>query len=329
MRTWMWAVVGVVVVVLAAIPLWIVLDDGGDRRSAALTTGQTAAAGDWALILDGGPSMWVKSAAGCEVQANVVEEQIGDWNDWDKRLGEVGAPVCKVDVGLSARPLFDWFNQTVATQNPEPRQVDLVLRDPQTGAAKHHARLQNAVVSKLELPRLTGSAGQFATFTLLPERIQKVTPEGFPTISEGSIRPIASSTLSLNLGGVGLSAAFGSVTPPTIERKFVDVGEGGVRQLAPGRLELGDLIVHPLVGVTTTKSSGSEFLSALDERLVGVLDGNQWEPGATLIVKDGLGSRQLELQMPNVGLYGGDMVPQADNTRRFGFYVEQVTLTCC
>jgi phage tail-like protein len=326
MRPAVWVGAAIAVLLVAAVPAWLVLGgDDGERRAGAFSSGQTVA-GKWALELGGVNVGPVQAVSGCGTDAEIVSEPAGQDVVVHKHVGQPRYDACVLDVGLSmSKPFYDWIRAALAS-NSQRKTVVLQQIDPVTGGEKLRLELFDAVVTGFTVPRLdtADTTPAWLRVSLAPELIRRQPGSGARVAMEAKAESLSPSTLRFELSSPGLLTVK-SLGPWVFEQSFTASEVGVTRDyvLEPAKAEFGNLVVGSLEGAKGSPAS------ALDTWFKSfVIDGHNDAAGerqATLSVSSATG-KILTLSFQGVGIHAADPFAAADGVRRHGLYVESAAL---
>jgi hypothetical protein len=321
MRRGLWIGAAIFVAAAAAIPLWLVVDDGGDRRAGALSSERTSA-GAWSIEVDGVKAGPAVSVAGCVTEADVQKVSVGPDNPDKKHINALTHGECVLQVTGLSLPLRNWV-KAMLDQNQATKNVVLSIRHADGSGVI--LNLPNSLMSGFAVPVLKVGDSKPVTFevTLAPENIQRSTGPVVAAQPPKDGMPVAG-TFRFELDGAG--AGLSSFEGWDVKQRIVEdqVGEFSSPTKRPSKLELGDLEVR--VNEASTKS-GANVLDAYFQSFV--VQGNSEdsaEKSASLILSDALGKQVMRFDFSNVGPYSREPVAREDNARGFGFYVEKAAI---
>jgi hypothetical protein len=321
MKRGLWIGAAILVAAAAAIPLWLVVDDGGDRRAGALSP-ERSSAGAWSIELDGVKAGPAVSVAGCVTEADVGATETGVGGPDKKHISSPSHGECVLQVTGLSLPLRNWV-KSMLEQNQAKKNVLLSIRNADGSGVL--LNLPNTLMSGFAVPVLKVGDSKPVTFevALAPENIQRSTGPVVAAQPPKDGMPVAG-TFRFELDGAALSLS--SFEGFTVKQKFTqdDLGEQRLATKQPTKLDLGNLEVR--LNETSTKSGASVLDSYFQSFVVQGNSDDSAEKSASLILSDALGKQVLRFNFSNVGAYSREPVAREDNARGFGFYVEKAAV---
>lgn len=308
-------IAAVALVALAVAPaMWLVLDNGGDRRVGALD--RAAASGSWALDVDGVKAGTVQSLSGCNAHAEVIDQAIGPDYYVKKHIGQPKYRECVFEVGaIESKTFWQWL-QASMQQNYTRKNVSLTQ-----GTVRYD--LFNVLITGLEIPELRADATNpvFLKVTLAPEWIRKQQSGGKvdpPATPEG----LSPSTVEFELDGIRRLEGLSSLGPWKYEVPPVVDTVGELRDYVqePGRLNFGSIGVRLSETAPTSVPAMDAFF---DDFVVAGDNADASEKNGTLILSSASG-KVVQLNLFNVGIF--DTGPARANVRGYDLYVERATI---
>lgn len=320
----------VLIAAAAAIPLWLVFDDDGDRRTAALTTDRSSGVGS--LSIDGTAIGPIQSLEGCDMEADVVPMQAS--NDQGitytaKHLGPVRYVPCTMEVGFVDQALFNWV-QANLQGNHQKKNAEIELQSAgETRDTSVAARLtlQNALLTGFSMPELGPSMERsYYTITLTPTKILQEEPEGDSlkaTTLGVSIDPAA---LQLQVSDFGKIAGLISIGPWSFEvaTNTQVASDGQTVNLSAGKRTFGNL---PMRFNPSVQDSAAPDLD--DYFSTFAIEGNSGQANKKTVMI-GMGSKlgappTLQLTLQSAGIFAAETWPRTGNIKGYKFYVERAT----
>jgi T4-like virus tail tube protein gp19 len=311
-------IVGVALAVLVGAIIWVVADDGGNRRLAAI--GSYGTTGGKTLLLSEGRQLGILKSAECGVPyAELSREPEGRAGPDPKQItGGAQWEPCVLRFGLSMnKELYDWINAALGGR-AEPKLLTLQTLDSNY---KDRGRLE------LSQAVLTGFS--------------------MPTIDAADNKDAASMTMTVKAqamkvgAGSGASVSVGTTTQKTwlpANFRFELAGQpvSAVSKLAGLAFKVDPETQRPLIDnftVTVGESGLGPLPKFLDTFLLGGQNGPEYEAKARLTMLDGtLTSTIGTLDLTGVGIVGGNVGPtitEGDTIARrsYTLYAEGGVLT--
>jgi hypothetical protein len=311
-------IVGVALAVLVGAIVWVVADDGGDRRPAAI--GSYGTGNTFTLLLSEGRQLGVLKSAECGVPyAELNREADGIAGPDPKQItGGAQWKPCVLRFGLSMnREIYDWINAVLAGKGTEPKLLTLQTLD-YNNKDRGRLELSQAVLTGFSMPTFDAAdkAAASMAITVKAQAMKAGAGSGatvtIPTTTQKTWNP---SAFRFELAGqpataVSKLAGLAFKVDPETQRPLIDnftltVGESGLGPLP----------------------------KFLDTFLLGGQNGPEYETNAKLTMLDPtLSSTIGTLDLTGVGIVGGDVGPtitEGDTIARrsYTLYAEGGVLT--
>jgi hypothetical protein len=204
--------------------------------------GRTAAAGNFALELDGKDAGPLRSASGGEAYADVVAEPTGRSYYAKKHVANVHWTPLRLSVGAGMdAKLKDWIAGTLTGEYL--RKDGAVVERDASGTTKGRRSFTNAVITEVTFPALDGASKEAAFFevALAPESVTDAKASGKAGAAAKQKVWLASS-FRIEIGGLPCNRV-AKVDPFTIRQTVAEAPAGGRRVRTPTTVEFPNLTV--------------------------------------------------------------------------------------
>jgi hypothetical protein len=292
---------------------------GGAATFAAADTAPTATEpprdpylGSWALTIDGRYAGPVASVDNCNLQADVVKEQVGPDRVASKHVSSTRPAPGTIEVGLGMSPTFHtWLSRSLAG-NESGHTMQLVRTDTQAYALE----LGKARLATVTLPKIDRASTNpaFLKIGLAAESLRR-TPAPQPAIYAVPPRGFVPARLAVHIAGVRNDVA--TLGPWKAKAAVLTDADGNDVQIA---VDVGDLPLR-----VTNRGATLTMEPWLQSFLVQGRNGDADERSVVVTLTDGNVGGRLELQFDHAGLATGDLAARADGNRSYTLYAERVT----
>lgn len=308
-------IVGVALALLVGAIIWVVADDGGDRRLAAIQsygTGKT-------LLLSEGRQLGTLKSAECGVPyAELSREPEGRAGADPKQItGGAQWEPCVLRFGLSMnKELYDWINAALAGR-AEPKLLTLQTLD-YDNKDRGRLELSQAVLTGFSMPTIDPADKAAASMTL--------------TVKAQAMKVGAGSGAVVSLGTTTQKSWF----PANFRFELAGQPVTAVSKLAGLAFKVDPETQRPLIDnftVTVGESGLGPLPKFLDTFLLGGQNGPEYEAKARLTMLDGTLTNTIgTLDLTGVGIVGGNVGPtitEGDTIARrsYTLYAEGGVLT--
>jgi hypothetical protein len=260
--------------------------------------------GSWALMLDGAYAGPVASVEDCDLQAEVVTQQVGPGEFVGKHAVPASQARCTIEVGLGMSPSFnDWLSGSLSGDDLRRARIRLVRTDTEPYALE----LGDAKLTSVTLPKIDRASTRPAFLELgLEGEIVRRTPAS--KVAAEPVPGFAPARLAVHIDGVSTDVATVGPWKAQVPR-------------ASGELEDNPLTD---IGNLPLRVSEGDATRAMDPWLQSSLvEGRTDERSVTLTLTDGR-KGQLDLKFGHAGPAGGDLSARADGNRGYTLYAERV-----
>jgi hypothetical protein len=232
-----------------------------------------------ALTLDG-TTIWVASADGGTVTADVIVEPGGPDGVAKKRLGPTRYEDLALQLGLEAKPLVEWVAASWTAAAP-PKSGSVLTADFDFRITGERA-FTNALVVETTVPALDASSREAAQLTvrLAPELIAIKPGSGEPVPRDVAARPRPwlASNFRLELDGVDGSRVM-RIEPFTVGRRPMAAALGATREAARA---VGP-VQFPNLTVTFAHASAKSWADWHDSFVVKGVNGDAAEKNGAIV----------------------------------------------
>jgi hypothetical protein len=329
------ASVAIAVAGLVGITTVAVMAGGDDRRLAALSS--TTSGYTWVLEMGGQSIGTLESLEGCRARgetAQVLQQSVQGSSFVGKQISAVAFEPCVLRFGTGvAKPLFDWIQASLDQSYQRKNLVLRLLNDQRR--ERTTLQVQNALISRLELPRFDKSAVQseraLFELTVAPDSLSRINHGGSGQIvnvpQPGKTALAARFRFSLD----GISNLDAKVIEPLVATvKLQDqVGQTRTYTQEPTTLDVGQLKITALA--SSSASLDSWFQSFV---IQGMNDASREKTASLEILDPATTAVLLTVNLTGIGIVdavyglppGSTSTDVAAATNDYRFYVEGAAL---
>jgi hypothetical protein len=262
--------------------------------------GRAFVSGSFSLELDGSNAGLLRSFAGGDTRAPVIEEPVGQSYFSRKRIGSPSVDDFTVEVGLAmGDAFFEWVENTLTGLHP--RRNGAILTADFASNARSRRTFRDALISEVAFPAFDASSKDVATMTVTftSEESETLPATGKVALPVAKQKQWLVSNFALEIDGLDTSRVT-RVDEFAIRQKVVQdqVGEGREPIKVPGKLEF------PNLRITLSEQGSQSWFEWFEDFVLLGNSGNDDERNGTLrFLAPSLDDELGQVRLFNLGIF--------------------------